>query len=92
LPGLNDTQCGFKCFRGELVEDVFRRQTISGWSFDIEVLFIARQRGYHIVEMPIPWYYTQDSKVQVLRDSLKMGLDLIKIRLNALRGVYAQPL
>lgn len=92
LPGLNDTQCGFKCFRGDLVEDVFRRQTISGWSFDIEVLFIARQRGYHIVEMPIPWYYTQDSKVQVLRDSLKMGLDLIKIRLNALRGVYAQPL
>jgi hypothetical protein len=42
--------------------------------------------------MPIPWYYTQDSKVQVLRDSLKMGMDLIKIRLNALRGVYAQPL
>lgn len=92
LPGLNDTQCGFKCFRGDLVADVFRRQTITGWSFDIEVLFIARKRGYRILEMPIPWYFTPDSKVQVLRDSLKMGLDLIRIRLNALRGVYAQPL
>jgi dolichyl-phosphate beta-glucosyltransferase len=92
LPGLNDTQCGFKCFRGEVAEDVFRRQTLIGWSFDVEILFIARQRGYSIQELSIPWYFNPDSKVRVLHDSLQMGLDLIKIRLNALRGVYDQAL
>jgi dolichyl-phosphate beta-glucosyltransferase len=92
LPGLNDTQCGFKCFRGEVAEDLFRRQTLIGWSFDVEILFIARQRGYSIQELSIPWYFNPDSKVRVLHDSLQMGLDLVKIRLNALRGVYDQPL
>jgi len=92
LPGLNDTQCGFKCFRGDVAEDVFRRQTLIGWSFDVEILFIARQHGYLIKELAIPWHFNPDSKVRVLRDSLQMGLDLIKIRLNALRGVYDRPL
>lgn len=92
LPGLNDTQCGFKCFRGDLVQELFSHQTIIGFSFDIEVLFIARRRGCTIVELPIPWYFSPDSKVRVLRDSLKMGIDLIKIRFNALRGVYDRSL
>jgi glycosyltransferase involved in cell wall biosynthesis len=88
LPGLHDTQCGFKCFRGEVAEDLFTRQTFSGWSFDVEVLFIGRVRGYKIVELPIPWYYNAESKIKVLGDSFNMGRDLIKMRLNALRGVY----
>lgn len=88
LPGLHDTQCGFKCFRGPVVEDVFRLQTLSGWSFDVEVLFIARQRGYRIVELPIPWYFNAQSKIRVLNDSLHMALDLIIIRKNALQGKY----
>ncbi len=88
LPGLHDTQCGFKCFRGEVVEDLFRRQTLVGWSFDVEILFIAQRRGYRIVELPIPWYFNADSKVRVVRDSLNMGTDLLKIRLNAWRGMY----
>ncbi len=54
LPDLHDTQCGFKCFRAEVAESVFRRQTLTGWSFDVEVLFIARQRKYRIIEIPIP--------------------------------------
>lgn len=91
LPGLHDTQCGFKCFRAEVAEDLFRRQTLIGWSFDVEILFIARRQGFKIVELPIPWYFNPDSKVQVLPDSLQMGLDLIKIRLNELRGIYDQP-
>ncbi len=45
LPDLNDTQCGFKCFRSSVVQDVFKQQTLPGWSFDVEILFIARQRG-----------------------------------------------
>jgi dolichyl-phosphate beta-glucosyltransferase len=88
LPGLHDTQCGFKCFRGILAEQIFKSQTISGWSFDVEVLFIARQRGYHIVEVPIPWYFNPESKINVWRDSLRMAVDLGTIRLNQLRGLY----
>jgi dolichyl-phosphate beta-glucosyltransferase len=88
LPGLNDTQCGFKCFRGEVAEDIFRRQTFSGWSFDVEILFIAQHRGYRIIEVPIPWYYNAESKIRVFRDSFNMGKDLLTMRLNAWRGVY----
>lgn len=90
LPGLHDTQCGFKCFRGELAEEIFKCQTIPGWSFDVEVLFIARQRGYRIVEVPIPWYFNPESKINVWRDSLRMAIDLGTIRLNQLKGKYRQ--
>jgi dolichyl-phosphate beta-glucosyltransferase len=88
LPGLHDTQCGFKCFSAESAQSLFPRQTISGWSFDVEVLYIARRTGYKIIELPIPWYFNSESKIRVLRDSFRMGLDLIKIRLNGVKGVY----
>lgn len=88
LPGLQDTQCGFKCFRSDVAEKVFRYQTLSGWSFDVEVLYIARQKGYRIREIPIHWYYNTDSKISVFRDSWKMLLDLFTIRRNAKLGVY----
>jgi len=90
LPGLQDTQCGFKCFRGEVAGDLFSRQTLTGWSFDVEILFIARLSGYKTTEIPIHWYYNPHSKISLGRDALKMGLDLLTIRLNALRGVYTQ--
>jgi hypothetical protein len=88
VPGLHDTQCGFKCFRSQVAEDLFRRQTLRGWSFDVELLYIARRRGYRIVEVPIPWTFNPQSKIRVVKDSLRMGLDLLTIRLNGLRGVY----
>jgi len=88
LPGLEDTQCGFKCFRGDIADEVFPLQTISGWTFDVEVLFIARRRGYRIVEVGIPWYFNADSKIRVARDASRMFLDLINIRLNAWAGRY----
>ena len=88
LPELNDTQCGFKCFRAALVQDLFKQQTLPGWSFDVEVLFIARLRGYHIVEVPIHWYFNPDSKIRVFKDSLRMAIDLLTIRRNAMRGKY----
>ena len=91
LPGLQDTQCGFKCFRGLVAEDLFCRQTRSGWSFDVEILFIARLLGYKVVEIPISWYFNPQSKISVVRDSFKMGIDILTIRLNALRGVYTSP-
>ena len=88
LPGLQDTQCGFKCFRAAVVEDIFRFQTLTGWSFDVELLYIARRGGYTITEIGIPWYYNPGSKVNILHDSWRMSLDLLAIRRNARRGVY----
>jgi dolichyl-phosphate beta-glucosyltransferase len=88
LPGLNDTQCGFKCFRAEVANDIFQRQTLDGWSFDIELLYIARRHGYRIVEIPIHWYHFSDSKVSAFRDAVRMISDIFRIHTNARRGVY----
>jgi len=88
LPGLQDTQCGFKCFRGAVAKTIFPRQTLTGWAFDVELLAIARRHGYSIVEVGIPWYYNPGSKINVLRNSWRMFLDLLTIRRNARRGLY----
>ena len=88
LPDLQDTQCGFKCLRDAVAEDLFGSLSLTGWSFDIEMLYLARLRGYRIVEVPIPWYFSTDSKVNPLKDSLKMGLDILRMRRNAGRGFY----
>jgi dolichyl-phosphate beta-glucosyltransferase len=88
LPRLQDTQCGFKCFRAEVAVDLFRRQTLDGWSFDIELLFLAYRRGYRVVEIPVDWYYRSASKVSAVRDALRMIQDILRIRTNARRGLY----
>lgn len=88
LPGLNDTQCGFKCFRASAAKELFQYQTLFGWSFDIELLFLARRRKYKVMEIPIHWYYRDDSKVNALRDALRMIGDIFRIRANAWRGIY----
>lgn len=88
LPGLQDTQCGFKCFSGEVAERVFPLQTLDGMSFDAEVLFIARKMGYDIQEVGIDWYFNADSRVRLIEDSMRMAFDLLTIRWNALRGRY----
>ena len=88
LPTLQDTQCGFKCIRADVARDIFPYQTLTGWAFDVELLYIARHHGYRIVEIPIHWYFNADSKISVFRDSLRMFLDLLLIRRNAWRGLY----
>lgn len=88
LGGLEDTQCGFKCFRAAVAEDIFRFQTLTGWAFDVELLAIARRHGYSITEIGIPWYYTPGSKVHILRDSWRMFFDLLTIRRNRRLGKY----
>lgn len=88
LPGLQDTQCGFKCFRADVAENLFRVQTLPGWSFDIELLYVARRCGYRVIEVPIPWYYSADSKLNVWRDATRMILDIFTIRRNARQGLY----
>ncbi len=82
LPELNDTQCGFKCFKAAIAEDLFRDLNITGWSFDVEILYLAQRRGYRIVEIPIPWYYNPDSHISVVKDSFQMAIDIFKIRLK----------
>ncbi len=88
LPALHDTQCGFKMFRADAAEDLFRSQTLMGWSFDVELLYIASHRHYPILEIPIPWYFNPESKINIFRDSWRMFLDLIKIRRNGRQGLY----
>lgn len=80
VPGLNDTQCGFKCFRGGIVPGLFGNQTLHGFAFDVEILFLARQQGLNIQEVGIDWYYRERSKVNPVKDSISMTRDLLKIR------------
>ena len=88
LPGLQDSQCGFKCFRDDIAIDLFNVQKMDGWSFDIELLVIARRRGYRIEELAIPWYYNEQSHVSPIRDAFQIIFDLMKIRNNVSNGDY----
>jgi dolichyl-phosphate beta-glucosyltransferase len=88
LPGINDTQCGFKCFRADVAEILFRQQTLMGWSFDIELLYLARRKKMRIKEIPIQWYFDADSKIRAVKDALKMLGDIFRIHINAMRGRY----
>jgi dolichyl-phosphate beta-glucosyltransferase len=88
--GFEDTQCGFKCFRDEAAEDLFSVQTLNGIGFDVELLFVAQKRGYRIVEVPINWYYSAESRMRLVRDSLRAMMELLIIRRNWHRGVYAR--
>ncbi len=90
IPEIQDTQCGFKCFRAEAAEDLFSVQQLEGWTFDVEVLYIALRRGYRVVEIPIPWIHHPGSRVRLLRDSLTMFLDLFRIRRAWRAGVYVR--
>ena len=86
--GFHDTQCGFKCFKREVAQDLFPLQTIEGWSFDVELLHVAQRRGYRIKEVPITWYYKENSKIEPFSDAWKMFRDVLRIRWKSWRGHY----
>jgi dolichyl-phosphate beta-glucosyltransferase len=88
LPGLHDTQCGFKLFTRAAARDIFPRLTIDRFGFDVEALYLARRFGHRIVEVPVTWRDAAESKVNPLRDSTRMFGDLVRIRLNDLTGRY----
>lgn len=88
VPGFQDTQCGFKCFKRQAALDVLASQSIDGWAFDVELLYIARRRGYKIIEVPIHWYYRANSRINPIGDSINMFREVLGIRLNGRRGVY----
>lgn len=87
---LLDTQCGFKAFRREAAAPVFALQRIEGFAFDVEILYVARKFGLRIRELPVHWNHVADSKVSLLTDSVRMFLDLCRIRWNDWRGRYAR--
>jgi glycosyltransferase involved in cell wall biosynthesis len=84
LTGLpfKDTQCGFKAFRRSAAGPVFERQTIMGFGFDPEILYIAKKRGLRLREIPVRWDHVEGTTVRFLRDSCRMFLDLLQIRWN----------
>lgn len=80
VKGIHDTQCGFKLFRREAARDIFSRCRLNGFSFDFEALFLAQRMGYPIAEVPIKWAHQPGSKVNVLRDGMRMLRDLVWMR------------
>jgi len=99
LSGINDTQCGFKLFTKKAAQDIFSRLHIYGeqageikhaylGAFDVEVLFLARKLGYKIKEVPVTWQYAETQRLNPVLDSWRMLLDILRVRINDLRGVY----
>ena len=80
LPGIRDTQCGFKAYRAKVAKELAEKQTIDGYTFDVEHLLIARKRGFVIEEVPVRWIYTEGSQINGLSDSMKMVRDLLDLR------------
>ena len=83
-----DTQCGFKAFRRERCKIIFDQQRIERFGFDPELLYLARHHGLKSVEIPVRWAHSPATKVNMLRDSVQMFLDVFTIRWNALLGRY----
>ena len=87
-PGIKDTQCGFKLFQGPVARQIFSCCMLDGFSFDVEALYVARRLGYQVKEVGVVWRNSPESKVNPVTDSIQMFLDVLKIRLHSLRGLY----
>lgn len=90
MTDFKDTQCGFKCFKRETVREIFSRQTVFGFCFDVELLLIGKLLGYKIKECPVRWINSPNSKVHTVKDPLFMIKDLLKIKLNHINGRYSK--
>ena len=91
IRGISDTQCGFKLFRRVIAQELFGYASIDGFGFDLELLYMAQQRGYRIAEIPVNWSDQPGSKVRILRDGFAMIQELAVIRRNDRRGRYGIP-
>jgi glycosyltransferase involved in cell wall biosynthesis len=88
VPGVEDSQCGFKAFEADSARAIFRRQRIDGFGFDVEVLYLARRLGYSIRIVPLQWEHKSNSRVAPLRDTLLMLSDVVRVRVNGWLGRY----
>lgn len=91
VSGIQDTQCGFKGFRAKPAREVFSRQTLDGFAFDVEILMLAQNMGYKIDILPVRWVNSEDSKVRILIDPLKMLIDLLKTKWLVRRTLRLRP-
>ncbi len=91
VPGIHDTQCGFKLFTRAAARNVFSHCQIDNFSFDVEVLYLARQLGYSIVEVPVTWEHQEGSKVRFLRDGIRMVGTLFRIKATDYRLKRTDP-
>lgn len=89
MPGIEDTQCGFKFFQRAIAQDLFARQQIDGYMFDVEILVLAQRLGYRIKEVPIRWRDDADSRLQLVAGNLRNVADIFKIRFSSLRRTQA---
>jgi dolichyl-phosphate beta-glucosyltransferase len=89
VPGIKDTQCGFKLFPASVAKDVFSRCKLDGFGFDFEALMVARDLGLRIAEVPVRWRHIEGSKVVLMRDGPRMLADLVRLRLRGRRGRLA---
>jgi hypothetical protein len=85
-----DTQCGLKAFTRGAAQVVFPKQRIEGWGFDPELLFLARNNGLKVVEVPVTWAHSEGTRIHVLKDGTAMVAEMFKIRGYALTGKYGK--
>ncbi len=88
LKGIADTNCGFKCYKRGIAKDIFSRQLLTRWGFDVELLYIARKRGYRVKEVPVVWAHKRDSKVNFFTVPLLTVIELARIKINDWKGRY----
>ncbi|MFC1496651.1 dolichyl-phosphate beta-glucosyltransferase [Candidatus Margulisiibacteriota bacterium] len=81
LPGIADTQCGFKAFKRDAAKKLVSLQKLDGFIFDVEILYLARKQNYKIDEIPVMWHNSNDSRVNVLRELLSVIFDVLRIRI-----------
>jgi dolichyl-phosphate beta-glucosyltransferase len=86
---IRDTQCGFKLFRREAIRPIFSKQTIERFGFDMELVVIAREQNLALIELPVRWVDSPDSRVDPIRDTWRTFTELLKIRSNWRKGLYA---
>lgn len=92
LPGIKDTQCGFKLFSGEAAKRIFSKLEAERWAFDVELLTIARALGYKIKEVPVEWYDAKQSTFSATKGAKAFIQDLQRIRRNVINHVYEEPI
>ncbi len=100
VPGVQDTQCGFKLFSAEATQTLFKQLVVYGGqeqrkdaftgAFDVELLYLALKNGFQLKEIPISWAYNETARVNPLKDSFRMFRDIVRIRLASLQGKYAR--
>jgi len=88
LKNITDTNCGFKCYKRKVARDIFSKQLLRGWGFDVELLYIAQKMSYRIKEVPVVWGHGRDSKVNLFKVPILTLVELARIKYNDWEGRY----